>query len=185
MAIVTTGYAPTGGVAREQQKRCMTPGAGGGGEAVGDPFTGVQVRIGVTFREHIGITDALHSMDASLERDTGAEALYNADAARLVGRLPRRYLSLEHVRPCRPARGAWREGIAVGGPSMDHPHVAGGCPAGASCGGDVRFPPDACPATPMRHLRREYRGSGVSRSGRRVGSLVPRPERITDRRGRP
>jgi hypothetical protein len=52
-----------------------------------------------------GITDAPRAVEASLRKPTGAEVMYEADPARLVGRLLERYRSEEYVCPCRPAEG--------------------------------------------------------------------------------
>jgi uncharacterized protein (TIGR00725 family) len=49
-----------------------------------------------------GITDALRSIQASLRKETGAEVMYEADPARLVGGLLERYQFADYVCPCRP-----------------------------------------------------------------------------------
>lgn len=49
-----------------------------------------------------GITEALHTVEASLRKKTGAEVMYEADPAALVDRLLTRYRSHDYVCPCRP-----------------------------------------------------------------------------------
>ena len=50
-----------------------------------------------------GITDALHSIEASLRKDTGAEVLYEGNPVRLIDRLLARYQSPGYVCPCWPS----------------------------------------------------------------------------------
>ena len=49
-----------------------------------------------------GITGALRAVEASLGKDTGAEVIYEDDAARLIDRLLARYQSPSYVCPCWP-----------------------------------------------------------------------------------
>jgi uncharacterized protein (TIGR00725 family) len=49
-----------------------------------------------------GITDALRTVQASLQKKTGAEVMYEADPSRLVDRLLGRYLSSDYTCPCWP-----------------------------------------------------------------------------------
>ena len=49
-----------------------------------------------------GITEALHSIEASLHKETGAEVIYESDPAQLIDRLLTRYGSPDYVCPCRP-----------------------------------------------------------------------------------
>jgi hypothetical protein len=57
-----------------------------------------------------GITDALHAVEASLRKPTGAEVLYDAQPVQLVDRLLDRYTSQDYVCPCRPAGGTDERG---------------------------------------------------------------------------
>lgn len=56
-----------------------------------------------------GITEALHSIEASLRKETGAEVMYDDEPARLIDRLLGRYQSSSYGCPCRP------RGIGGGG----------------------------------------------------------------------
>jgi uncharacterized protein (TIGR00725 family) len=50
-----------------------------------------------------GITEALHSIEASLRKETGAEVIYDADPTQLIDRLLARYQSSTYVCPCWPS----------------------------------------------------------------------------------
>ena len=56
-----------------------------------------------------GITEALHSIEASVRKETGAEVMYDDEPARLIDRLLGRYQSSSYAFPCRP------RGIGAGG----------------------------------------------------------------------
>jgi len=49
-----------------------------------------------------GIADALHAVEASLRKATGAEVVYEADPEQLVDRLLHRYASAGYKCPCHP-----------------------------------------------------------------------------------
>lgn len=49
-----------------------------------------------------GITEALHSIEASLHKETGTEVIYESDPAQLIDRLLARYGSPDYVCPCWP-----------------------------------------------------------------------------------
>jgi hypothetical protein len=51
-----------------------------------------------------GITGALREVEASLDKETGAEVMYDAEPVQLVDRLLARYRSAGYVCPCRPGR---------------------------------------------------------------------------------
>ena len=50
-----------------------------------------------------GITDALPALEASLNKQTGSEVLYDSDPSALVRRLLQRYTSGDYVCSCHPA----------------------------------------------------------------------------------
>jgi uncharacterized protein (TIGR00725 family) len=49
-----------------------------------------------------GITEALHAVEASLRKETGAEVIYDDEPVRLIDRLLTRYESPGYVCPCWP-----------------------------------------------------------------------------------
>lgn len=55
-----------------------------------------------------GIAEALHSIEATLDKDTGAEVIYESDPTRLIDRLLTRYQSPGYVCPC------WPTGAEIG-----------------------------------------------------------------------
>ena len=48
------------------------------------------------------ITEALHSIEATLHKETGAEVIYESDPVQLIDRLLARYESPDYVCPCWP-----------------------------------------------------------------------------------
>lgn len=59
-----------------------------------------------------GITEALHSVEASLAKRTGAEVMYDDEPERLVRRLLERYRSPDYACPCWPTAGPGERGPA-------------------------------------------------------------------------
>ena len=57
-----------------------------------------------------GITEALHSIEASLHKKTGAEMFYDDDPTQLIDRLLARYQSPGYVCPCWPRRAGLARG---------------------------------------------------------------------------
>lgn len=77
-----------------------------------------------------GITDALPALEASLNKQTGSEVLYDSDPSALVRRLLQRYASADYVCSCHPAaalerRSAKRRDQKAGGSDKSRQSLRG------------------------------------------------------------